>query len=182
MPTAFTIEALARAKQSLCVGRGDSIYSPERDLVSFEVSQIQSPHDRGTVVEKMVAEMLQQCGIEAEHVGGKGQADIVIYTGGRKIVAECKSSTLGPVSRRYEFTGIKPEELDVLIMAFVTPEGIKVKTMSQQAVKAWVKIGGKGRSPAIWSDSKQGYTIGFKEDMTNPKVVAVDWDPENLRI
>jgi len=165
----FTLTDFETAREELNSTREGQVYSPEKNAVSYELSQIQSPHDRGTMVEIMVANRLKLSGVDCKQVGGRGQVDIEIYVNGRIVRGEVKSASLGPKSRRYEFTGIDPEKLDILFLVFVHPtRGLVVRTVSKNHVVDCVRN-------LKWSQPKEGYTIGFNEDMVNNKVITSEW-------
>ena len=174
----FTLTDFEKARIAVNDSRNGKVYTPQKNQLSFELAHIQSPHDRGTIVEIMVASRLQLSGVDCKQVGGKGQPDIEVYANGRLIRAEVKSSTLGPKSRRYEFTGVDPETLDILFLAFIHPErGLVVRTVSKPHLMRWVQTGGKGGQPAVWSTAKDGYTIGFDENMINPAgIITTEWN------
>lgn len=151
-------------------------YSITKNAFSYEVSQLQDGNDRGEFAEKMVANRLRLSGVDAQHVGGKGQPDIRIVVDGNINRGEVKSSLLGRTSNKYEFVGIDPEELDNLFLAFIHPvRGLVVKTVAKPHLMQWIQIGGKGGKPATWCDEKDGYVLRTDANMTNPKIITTEW-------
>lgn len=173
---------LAQVQSAIDATATDSVYSMSNNAASYLLSTIQSPYARGSAVERLVCDTLTACGIDAEHVGGKGQSDIVAFVGGRRVTIEVKSATLIASNRRYTFHGIDPDQFDILALVFIHPTmGPIVRTVSKLEFHKWWRIGGKGDCQAEWSTQKDGYSIGFNEDMENWKINTIEWNPESLR-
>lgn len=137
---------------------GDSHYAPNKSEVSYELSAM-SAKDRGEILEIMIADYLNENGVESE-IHPHLDYDIDTYIQGRHIKVEVKSSMKAKKDSKYQFQGIKPEKFDLLILVFVDPDfGPQVKTVSKREVNEFTKI---------YKRYEKGYTMAFDADYNGP--------------
>ena len=130
---------------------GDSHYAPNKSEVSYELSAM-SAKDRGEILEIMIADYLNENGVESE-IHPHAAYDIDTYIQGRHIKVEVKSSMKAKKDGKYNFVGIKPEKFDLLILVFVDPDcGPQVKTVSKREVNRHAKN---------YKRYEKGYTMTF---------------------
>ena len=173
----FTISDFQAAQKTFAENHEEQkIYSPEKNLLSYELSNLRNYH-RGTMVEIMVADRLLRSGTECKHIGGKGNPDIEIYSNGQILRAEVKSATLVS-GRTYEFSGVDPDELDNLFLGFIHPtRGLVTRTVAKPHLMRWLQVGGKWGQPIKWSSQKDGYSIKFDKDMINSgNIITAEWN------
>ena len=166
----FSMLQLSDAKKQLAeTVRAESRYSPLKNEMSYDLVQM-STTDRGTLIEMMIVDTMNRNGIDAKWIGGKNSYDIQMFVNGKIVRAEVKSSMQSPKTGTYLFQGIKPDEWDVLFLAFVHPEkGVVVKSVSKSDFNCW-----------CWnkSETKIGYQLQMSAEMTSRNVPTVEWNPE----
>ena len=161
----FSTLDLASAKNDYYSRSSDSHYSPSKSEVSFELSSM-AAKDRGEIIEVMIADYLNDCGVDASIHPHKAY-DIDMYHGGRHVKIEVKSAMKGKKANTYRFQNIKPEKFDLLIIAFVDPDyGLQVKTVSSREVEQFTDNYVRG---------KTGYVMEFNADHEGP-VLTTDID------
>ena len=137
---------------------GDSHYAPNKSEVSYELSAMCSK-DRGEIIEIMIADYLNENGVESE-IHPHLDYDIDTYEQGHHIKVEVKSSMKAKNKNTYQFQGIKPEKFDLLILAFVDPDhGLIVKTVSKREVNQFTQN---------YKRYEKGYTMAFDANHTGP--------------
>jgi hypothetical protein len=137
---------------------GDSHYAPNKSEVSFELSAM-TCKDRGEIIEIMIADYLNENGVESE-IHPHLDYDIDLYIQGQHIKVEVKSSMKSKSEGKYQFQCIKPEKFDLLVLAFVDPDhGVVVKTVSKREINQFTEN---------YKRYKKGYTMPFHADHTGP--------------
>lgn len=169
----FTLAQFEKAKSVILAARGEEVYSPEKSTISFELSRLSST-DRGTAIEMMLVDTLENHGIQSEHRGGCGSDyDLSIFTGGKIVRGEVKSSLCGPKSGKYLFHGIKSGKFDMLFLVFVHPtKGIIIKSCGKKDFAIWSREYVEGR---------EGHNVYFSNDLKST-LPTIDWDPTGQKI
>ena len=161
----FSTLDLASAKNDYYSRSSDSHYSPNKSEVSYELSAM-AAKDRGEIIEVMIADYLNDCGVDASIHPHKAY-DIDMYHGGRHVKIEVKSAMKAKKLNQYKFQNIKPELFDLLIIAFVDPDcGLQVKTVSKREVEQFQEAYVRG---------DKGYVMTFDENHNGP-VLTTDID------
>lgn len=131
----FTTKHLNRALGEIKNYNKKSIFSPRKNLLCYRLSKMSSQY-RGSVLERMVRDYYKNIGKNVEYYGGSSSFDMMVD--GRRI--EVKSSlaqpqfSKGKISYSYHFQHIRPDNFHKLIMIFVSPEGLTIRSMDSRTV------------------------------------------------
>jgi len=151
-----TLKELSDAKKFLrkMYAKDYPHYSPEQSEVSYELCTM-SKTERSDSVEVMVMDMFERGGY---NVDKRGQTNnkYDVWADNEKI--EVKSSMAkkhhdekGNVYYTYSFKGVKPECFDRLVLAYVSPNGIDFRVLTNRAVYARICNGELKRGEAGFS-------------------------------
>jgi hypothetical protein len=159
----FTLEDLERAKQQKYGIQDTILFSIERDAFAYALSCHNST-DRGDFAELMVCGRLKSMGYSVQRLGGaRNSYDLILN---QTIRAEVKQATLRRRSS-YICEKIKPELFDVLIMMFLTPDGMVIRWSTAEDISDWGSWHKRG---------KEGYNIYFNIHLENHNVRYNDFE------
>lgn len=130
-------------------------YSPKQNAVSYDLCTM-SKTERSDSVEALVMKLFQRSGYNLYKMGGTNKR-YDLWANEEKI--EIKSSLAEKcVTRKkeiyytYFFPGVKPECFDRLVLAYITPNGVDFRILTQRAVYARIRKGKLTRG-------REGYSI-----------------------
>lgn len=158
----FTMSDLEKAHAKIYNDKQSSRYSFKQNPLTYKLSKMKR-QERGVTIEHMIAEKLSDLGYEAEVTAVTSEFDIIIYSNGKRIRCEVKSSCIMP-NDRYNFQNIKPEDFDICFFAFVAPEGLQVKFLTSKHIKRFVN------------------TISHQKRGNNGYSIGANYICENLRL
>lgn len=135
----FTMKDLNKILPEVKGLRTKSVFSPKKNRLCYRLSKMNSQY-RGTIIERMIRDTMLRRGKKVQHIGGNHGFDLVIN--GKKV--EVKSSLAMPNSDgatgySYQFQNIKIKKFDMLIIVFISPEGITMRQMSKKVVARYLK-------------------------------------------
>lgn len=139
-----------------------AIFSPEKSLDAYKLSQVLDNRKRGKAAELLVVRELRLQHKMVRHIGGRSPFDILMGNR-RKFRVEVKSSLAtasiigGKVRYSYNFRNIKPENFDSIIFVFIFPEGLVFRGMSKS--KLYDKL-------AYCNRYSNGYVLSVGHDAT----------------
>ena len=135
----FTTKHLNRALGEISGLNKKSIFSPRKNMLSYRLSKMSSQY-RGNVLERMVRDYYKAIGKNVMHLGGGASFDMLVD--GRRV--EVKSAlarphySKGKISYSYNFQHIRPDNFHKLIMIFVSPEGLDIRSMDSRTVAKYL--------------------------------------------
>jgi hypothetical protein len=162
----LTLKDLSAAKKFLKKMYALDYYSPKQDVLSYELCTM-SNTERSDTVEVMVMRMFERSGQNIYKMGGNNKK-YDLWANDEKI--EIKSSlarqkiTRNSIYYTYSFVDIKPECFDRLVLAYISPEGLKIRILTKRAVYA--RISGK-----MLKRGAAGYSICHNR---NSKMIGQD--------
>lgn len=164
----LTLKDLSAAKKFLkkMYAKDYDYYSPKQDVLTYELSTM-SNTERSDSVEVMIMRLFEQSGQNIYKMGGNNKR-YDLWANDEKI--EIKSSLArqknarGNVYYTYSFVDIKPECFDRLVLAYICPEGLKLRILTRRAVYA--RISGK-----VLKRGANGYSIYHNR---NSKMIGQD--------
>jgi hypothetical protein len=136
----FTMQDFKSIQQYL---RNDSVFSPERDELCYELSLLNSTKV-GLSGELMLAKRLRMCGFTVHHYVGKNDFDILLND---SIRVEVKLATYNNTKKGYVIQKIKPELCDIIFFCFLTPDGTVVKWTRSKHIVSWANENKMKRGP-----------------------------------
>lgn len=131
----FTTKHLDKALTEVSGFHARSPFSPKKNLLTYRLSKMSSQY-RGNVLERMVRDYYKSIGKRVVHIGGSSSFDMLVN--GRRI--EVKSAlgrpmvSNGKIRYSYNFQHICPNNFHTLIMIFVSPEGLEIRSMDSRTV------------------------------------------------
>jgi hypothetical protein len=143
----FTTKHLNRALSEVSGYHKQSIFSARKNLLTYRLSKMNSQY-RGGVLERMVRDYYKSIGKNVVHYGGSSSFDMMVD--GRRI--EVKSAlarpnySKGKIRYSYNFQHICPNNFHKLIMIFVSPEGIDIRSMDSRTVAKYLGAKKKHKS------------------------------------
>jgi hypothetical protein len=143
----FTTKHLNRALGEISGLNKKSIFSPRKNMLSYRLSKMSSQY-RGSVLERMVRDYYKAMGKNVVHLGGSASFDMLVD--GRRV--EVKSAlarphySKGKISYSYNFQHIRPDNFHKLIMIFVSPEGLDIRSMDSRTVAKYLGAKKKHKS------------------------------------
>lgn len=162
----LTLKDLSEAKKFLKKMYALDYYSPKQDVLSYELCTM-SNTERSDSIEVMIMRMFERSGQNIYKMGGNNQK-YDLWANEEKI--EIKSSLARQKTNRnsiyytYSFVDIKPECFDRLVLAYISPNGLKLRILTKRAVYA--RISGK-----TLKRGKDGYSIYHNK---NSKMIGQD--------
>ena len=164
----FTLQELDEATDFLEKSYSLPHYSSEQNDVCYRLSRMNSV-SRSEQLEVLVMKRFERNGHNVYRMGGtKKKYDV--WVNDERI--EVKSSLATKCTPRkgqtyytYSFSGIKPECFHRLVLAYITPTGIKLHILTRRAVYARIRSGNLTRGT-------QGYTFGHRK---NSRVIGQDF-------
>lgn len=164
----LTLKDLSTAKKFLkkMYAKDYPYYSPEKNDLCYDLCTM-SNTQRSDSVEVMVMKLFEQSGQNIYKMGGNKQK-YDLWANEEKI--EIKSSLARQKKGRdgvyytYSFSDIKPECFDRLVLAYICPEGLKLRILTRRAVYA--RISGK-----VLKRGANGYSIYHNR---NSKIIGQD--------
>lgn len=159
----FTLKDLERAKQEKYGIQDTILFSIERNPFAYALSCHNST-DRGDFAEFILCDKLRGMGYSVQRLGGsRNSYDLILNN---TIRAEVKLATL---RRRnyYICEKIKPELFDVLLMMFLTPDGMVTRWATSEDISDWASWHKRG---------KEGYSIYFNNYIENYNVRYNDFE------
>jgi hypothetical protein len=159
----FTIQDLERAKQEKYGIQDSILFSLERNHFAYAMS-CENSTDRGDYAEFLMCDRLQKMGYTVQRLGGANNSYDLILN--KSIRAEVKLATL---RRRnvYICEKIKPELFDVLIMMFLTPDGMVIRWTTAEDFRDWASWHKRG---------KEGYSLYFNNYLENHNIRYSEFD------
>jgi hypothetical protein len=138
----LTLKDLSAAKKFLkkMYAQGYDYYSSKKNVLSYELCTM-SNTERSDSIEVMVMRLFEQSGQNIYKMGGNNKK-YDLWANDEKI--EIKSSLArqnnarGNIYYTYAFADIKPECFDRLVLAYICPEGLKLRILTKRAVYARV--------------------------------------------
>lgn len=151
----LTLKDLSVAKKHIEESYALDHYSKKQNALAYKLCRA-NPVTRSEQVEALTWLLFKKGGYNVYRMGGlKKKYDL--WVNDERI--EVKSSLATKCSSRndqenytYTFPGIKPECFDRLVLAYITPNGVKFNILTQRAVYARIRSGQLKRGA-------QGYSI-----------------------
>lgn len=143
---------------------------------SFAASKMTNSN-RGTRIENVVCQFINDLGYAANQTAHTGEWDITVELADRPVRVEVKSACVSGTDKdpRFLFMGIIPESFEYIVFAFVHPtEGIVLKwTTGEKFTDQWA---------SKRKESRKGYNLPVATGMTHKHVELFDMDdfPEEL--
>ncbi len=110
-----------------------SVFSLKKNRLCYSLSKLNNQH-RGAIIEKMVRDRLIMQGMRVKYIGGTNSFDMLVN--GQRV--EIKSSLARSVCCNgkyfYSFQNIKTKNFDKIILVYISPNGLKMKTFSKKAI------------------------------------------------
>jgi hypothetical protein len=164
----LTLKDLSAAKKFLkkMYAKDYPYYSPEQNDLSYDLCTM-SNTERSDSIEVMIMKLFEQGGQNIYKMGGNNKR-YDLWANEEKI--EIKSSLARQKKARdgiyytYSFVDIKPECFDRLVLAYICPEGLKLRILTKRAVYA--RISGK-----VLKRGANGYSIYHNR---NSKMIGQD--------
>ena len=164
----LTLNDLSVAKKFLkkMYAKDYPYYSPEQNDLSYDLCTM-SNTERSDSIEVMIMKLFEQGGQNIYKMGGNNKR-YDLWANEEKI--EIKSSLARQKKARdgiyytYSFVDIKPECFDRLVLAYICPEGLKLRILTKRAVYA--RISGK-----VLKRGANGYSIYHNR---NSKMIGQD--------
>ena len=137
----FTIRDLNKVLPELKGLKRKSPYSFTKSDICYKLSKYNSQF-RGNSIEKMVRNGLLTKYITDYH-GGNHSHDITLNRNVRievksSLVLVKKSKRTNKISYEYNFRHVQLKKFDILVLAYVTPYGMKYRWMSQATAREFV--------------------------------------------
>jgi len=165
----LTLKDLSAAKKFLkkMYAKDYEYYSPKQDVLSYELSTM-SNTERSDSVEVMIMRLFEQSGQNIYKMGGNNKR-YDLWANEEKIeikssLARQKKTRNGSIYYTYSFVDIKPECFNRLVLAYICPEGLKLRILTRRAVYA--RISGK-----VLKRGTNGYSIYHNR---NSKIIGQD--------
>lgn len=164
----LTLKDLGSAKKFLekMYAKGYDHYDPKQNGLSYKLCTM-SNTERSDSIEVMVMQLFERSGQNIYKMGGNNKK-YDLWANEEKI--EIKSSLARQKKGRdgvyytYSFSDIKPECFDRLVLAYICPEGLKLRILTRRAVYA--RISGK-----VLKRGANGYSIYHNR---NSKIIGQD--------
>lgn len=109
-----------------------SVFSERKNALSYRLSKENSQH-RGAIVEKMIRDLFIMQGKRVKYIGGNNSFDMMVD--GQRVEVKSSLPMVIPTKRGntllYRFQNIKTNYFDQIILVYITPRGLVVKSFSQ---------------------------------------------------
>jgi hypothetical protein len=150
----FNTKHLDKVLSEVRGAKKNSPFSPKKNMLAYRLSKM-SRNYRGTTVEMMLRDYFVKKGCVVEHIGRSNRYDL--YVNGKKV--EVKSALAkqkivrGEKKHEYRFAHVCPAKFEKLIMVYISPEGLEMRTMdSRTAAK---RLGVKNKHKALYAGYKK---------------------------
>ena len=150
----FTTKHLDKVLGEVRGTKKNSPFSPKKSMLTYRLSKM-SRNYRGTTIEMMLRDHFVKKGCVVKHIGNSNRYDL--YVNGKKI--EVKSALARPkkvrgeIKHEYKFAHVCPAKFEKLIMVYVSPEGLEMRTMDSRTVAK--KLGVKNKHKALYAGYKK---------------------------
>lgn len=131
-----------------------NMFGPSRNLVCYRLSKL-SRNRRGKAAETYVKDILTKKGHAVKHIGNSNRYDL--YADKQKI--EVKSALAipqkvrGRIEYTYKFGHVCPAKFDKLVMVYISPNGLELRTMdSRTAAK---RLGTRHKHKSLYAGYKK---------------------------
>lgn len=138
----FTMSDLKRVLLELKGLKNPKIFYKSKNQQAYELSQLNSQY-RGHAIEKLLRDKLIKK-YKTHYHGGSHSHDMTINKGVR---IEVKSALASPVvgskskkiiKYKFSFKHVQLSKFDILFLAYVTPNGLKIRWMSKATAREFV--------------------------------------------
>jgi len=131
----FTMRDFHKIKNGIKCLEPETYFCPKRNKIAYTISRL-DPYAIGQCGEKLMARHLRRNGYSVKRYGGKHPFDLLVNN---HIRCEVKTAKMfmkktGSKKEVSVFSGVKPENFDILFMVFITPNGIITKWTEQKYV------------------------------------------------
>lgn len=136
----LTLKDLSNAKKFLkkMYAKDYDYYSPKQDSLSYKLCTM-SNTERSDSIEVMVMKLFERSGQNIYKMGGNNKK-YDLWANEEKIEIKSslarKKNARGNIYYTYSFVDIKPECFNRLVLAYISPEGLKLRILTQRAVYA----------------------------------------------
>ena len=124
-------------------------YSAQKNKLAYKLS-VMNRGERGDKIEAMVLGLCIRCGYNVYKLGGTtNKYDIWVNDEKFEIkssLAVRHTNKKGEEYYSYTFAGIKPDCFDRLVLAYVKPNGVELRTLTKSAVYARIRKNNLSRS------------------------------------
>jgi hypothetical protein len=150
----FTTKHLDMVLNEVRGAKKNSPFSPKKSLLAYRLSKM-SRNYRGTTIEMMLRDYFVRKGYVVKHIGRSNRYDL--YVNGKKIEVKSalarQKTVKGEIKYEYRFAHVCPSKFEKLIMVYISPEGLEMRTMdSRTAAK---KLGVKAKHKALYAGYKK---------------------------
>ena len=117
-----------------------SIFSYRKNKLSYKLSRIDDNGKRGAAVELFAKKIFERQNKKVVHIGGRHPFDMMVGRCRVEIKSSLATASVvgGQVRYSYQFHNIKPENFDIIVFAFISPEGLQMRQMSRAKLQKYL--------------------------------------------
>jgi len=131
----FTVNHMNRV---LCEIKGlgsKSVFSIRKSRLTYRLSCMNSQH-RGAIIEKMIRDRFIMQGKRVRYIGGSNSFDMLVD--GERVEIKSSLPMVIPTKKGhtlfYRFQNIKTKYFDKIVLVYVSPNGLRVKTFTKKTM------------------------------------------------